>query len=171
MRRSNYFIVYLLFCIVQALFDNFFLFPQYVVLSILPALIMSLPPKHGTPFAIIVAFLTGALVDFIGTGTLGLTSMALMPVALMRMPILRLISEDDYVFYSNDSPAAHQSTSETILCCIFANIIYFAVFIPVESAGTRPFWFDALRFLISCIVSSLLGFLLSFYFSRRQAVD
>lgn len=171
MRQSSYFIVYLLLCIVQALFDNFFLFSQYVVLSILPVLIMSLPPRHGTPFAIIVAFLTGALVDFIGTGTLGLTSMALMPVALMRMPILRLISEDDYAFYRNDPPATHQSTSEALLCSIFAYIIYFAVFIPVESAGTRPFWFDALRFLISCTVSLLLGFLLSLYFSRKQAGD
>lgn len=169
MRQSAYFMVYLLLCVVQALFDNFFLFSHYLVLSTLPALIMSLPPKHGTPFAIIIAFLTGALVDFIGTGSLGLTSIALMPVALMRIPILRLISEDDYVFYRNDPPAAHQSTSETILCSISACIIYFAVFIPVESAGTRPFWFDALRFLISCTASSLLGFLLNFYFSRRQS--
>lgn len=171
MRQSSYFIVYLLLCIVQALFDNFFLFSQYVVLSILPVLIMSLPPRHGTPFAIIIAFLTGALVDFIGTGSLGLTSIALLPVALMRMPILRLVSEDDYAFYRNDPPATHQSTSEALLCSIFAYIIYFAVFIPVESAGTRPFWFDALRFLISGTVSLLLGFLLSLYFSRKQAGD
>lgn len=171
MRQSSYFIVYLLLCIVQALFDNFFLFSQYVVLSILPVLIMSLPPRHGTPFAIIIAFLTGALVDFIGTGSLGLTSIALLPVALMRMPILRLVSEDDYAFYRNDPPATHQSTSEALLCNIFAYIIYFAVFIPVESAGTRPFWFDALRFLISGTVSLLLGFLLSLYFSRKQAGD
>lgn len=171
MRQSSYFIVYFLLCIVQALFDNFFLFSQYVVLSILPALIMSLPPRHGTPFAIIMAFLTGALVDFIGTGSLGLTSISLMPVALMRMPILRLVSEDDYAFYRNDPPATHQSTSEALLCGVFAYIIYFAVFIPVESAGTRPFWFDALRFLISCASSLLLGFLLSLYFSRRQADD
>lgn len=171
MRQSSYFIVYLLLCIVQALFDNFFLFSQYVVLSILPVLIMSLPPRHGTPFAIIIAFLTGALVDFIGTGSLGLTSIALLPVALMRMPILRLVSEDDYAFYRNDPPATHQSTSESLLCSIFAYIIYFAVFIPVESAGTRPFWFDALRFLISGTVSLLLGFLLSLYFSRKQAGD
>lgn len=171
MRQSSYFIVYLLLCVVQALFDNFFLFSQYVVLSILPALIMSLPPRYGTPFALIMAFLTGALVDFIGTGSLGLTSIALLPVALIRRPILRLVSEDDYVFYRNDPPATHQSTSETIFCSIFACIVYFAVFIPVESAGTRPFWFNALRFLISCAASSLLGFLLSFYFSRRRTDD
>lgn len=171
MRQSNYLIVYLLLCIVQALFDNFFLFSQYVVLSILPALIMSLPPRYGTPFTLITAFLTGALVDFIGTGSLGLTSIALLLVALMRRPVLRLVSEDDYIFYRNDPPATHQSTSETIFCSIFACIIYFAVFVPVESAGTRPFWFNALRFLISCAASSLLGVLLSFYFSRRRADD
>ncbi len=169
MKQSNYFIIIAILCFAQALISNYLLFSQYVLISLLPVLVMSLPPRYNTVQALLLAFVIGFVADFIGTGALGLTCVALLPVALLRLPILRAVSEDDYLTYPLDTPFAHQSTSEMVLSCVFSCLLFFLVYVPFDDAGTRSLGFALLRILFSSIVSVLLCVLLSQFLFRRLA--
>ena len=83
-------IKYILLFLAQVAVWNYFNFTQYLWLVYLPALILCLPLEYGTVRAMVVAFLTGLAADFLVTGQLGMTSLALVPVALMRQSVVRL---------------------------------------------------------------------------------
>jgi RsiW-degrading membrane proteinase PrsW (M82 family) len=94
---------------------------------------------------------------------------ALLPVALLRLPILRLISGDEILSERDDTPASHQSPSGLILSLVLACLLFFTVYVWVDAAGTRPAWFNLLRTFLSGLVSSILCVLLSsFIFSRSR---
>ena len=169
MRNGRYFIVFAVLTLAQALISNYFLFSQYVLISLLPLLIMSLPSRYGTPVALALAFVVGFVVDFVGTGALGLTSCTLLPLALLRLPLLRLVSGEEILTDRDDSPIAHQTTAEQALTLVLACVLFFGLYVWVDSAGTRPLWFNALRTLFSTMVSALLCLLLgNFLFSQNR---
>ena len=169
MRNGRYFIIFTILTLAQALISNYFLFSQYVLVSLLPLLIISLPSRYGTPVALGLAFATGFVVDFVGSGTLGLTSCALLPLALLRIPLLRLVSGEEIMTDRDDSPVAHQTTAELALTLVLACALFFALYVWVDAAGTRPFWFNFLRTLFSTGVSALLCVLLgNFLFGRNR---
>ena len=169
MRNGRYFIVFAVLTLAQALISNYFLFSQYVLISLLPLLIMSLPSRYGTPVALALAFVVGFVVDFVGTGALGLTSCTLLPLALLRLPLLRLVSGEEILTDRDDSPIAHQTTAEQALTFVLACVLFFGLYVWVDSAGTRPLWFNALRTLFSTMVSALLCLLLgNFLFSQNR---
>ena len=169
MRNGRYFIVFAILTLAQALISNYFLFSQYVLISLLPLLIVSLPSRYGTPVALALAFVAGFVVDFVGSGTLGLTSCALLPLALLRIPLLRLVSGEEIMTDRDDSPVAHQTTPEQALTLVLACVLFFGLYVWVDSAGTRPFWFNAVRALLSTGVSTLLCVLLgNFIFGQNR---
>lgn len=169
MRNGRYFIVFAVLTLAQALISNYFLFSQYVLISLLPLLIMSLPSRYGTPVALGLAFVVGFVVDFVGTGALGLTSCTLLPLALLRLPLLRLVSGEEILTDRDDSPIAHQTTAEQALTLVLACVLFFGLYVWVDSAGTRPLWFNTLRTLFSTMVSALLCLLLgNFLFSQNR---
>ena len=107
MKTGRYFIIFAILTLAQALISTYFLFSQYVLISLLPLLILSLPSRYGTPAALGLAFVAGFVVDFVGGGALGLTSCTLLPLALLRFPLLRLVSGEEILTDRDDSPIAH----------------------------------------------------------------
>ena len=88
--RRNFTLAYLILVVAQVLICNYFHVTQYVMLSILPAMILCLPPKCGTTASLLIAFVTGLAVDFLADGVPGLNAMALLPVAMLRLPVIRI---------------------------------------------------------------------------------
>jgi hypothetical protein len=169
MKTGRYFIIFAILTLAQALISTYFLFSQYVLISLLPLLILSLPSRYGTPAALGLAFVAGFVVDFVGGGALGLTSCTLLPLALLRFPLLRLVSGEEILTDRDDSPIAHQTTAELALTMVLASLLFFTLFVWVDSAGTRPFWFNTARAILSTVVSGLLCVLLgNFIFGRNR---
>ena len=80
MRRSNFFLVYLLLVVAQILICNYFHLTPYVTLSLLPVMVLCLPVRVSTLGALFIAFATGMSVDFLAEGLPGLNTLALLPV-------------------------------------------------------------------------------------------
>ena len=96
---------YILLFLAQAALWNYANFSQYLLIVFLPAMLLCLPIGRSPVHTMAVAFVTGLLMDFLVTGQLGLTSLALVPVALLRRPVIRL------VFGAELSPGARTSRS------------------------------------------------------------
>jgi Ca2+/Na+ antiporter len=91
----------------QILICNYLHVTPYVMLSILPVMILMLPIRFGTFFAMILAFVSGLAVDFLSEGVIGLNALALVPVALARKGIIYLIFGSEF-FVDGATYVAHR---------------------------------------------------------------
>lgn len=154
MRDFRFIIYFLLLIAAQMMMCNYFNLSQFILITILPAMILCTPIGLSTTYGILIAFATGFLVDFFSTGMIGLTSMALMPVALLRNVVINLVFGEEVFARNEDISFARQGVPKMALATFICTGIYFAVFIMAESAGTRPLWADLLKYLLSSVLST-----------------
>lgn len=161
MRKPGFFIIYTLLVLVQILLCNFLNLSQYMVLSLLPALVLSLPIRYGNIAAMIVAFITGFAVDFFSTGMMGLTSLALVPVAAARNGIISLVFGEELFSRGEDISVRRQGVPKMLLAFVMASALYFIVFVWADNAGTTSLGFNLLRVLLSSVISALVSVFIS----------
>lgn len=149
MRRSNFFLVYLLLVVAQILICNYFHLTPYVTLSLLPVMVLCLPTRVSTLGALFIAFATGLSVDFLAEGLLGLNTLALLPVAFLRIPLIKLIFGEDLLSRGEDFTVRKNGIGKVTLAVILVEALFLLLYIWADGAGTRPFWFNALRFGLS----------------------
>ena len=160
MTDKRFILLYVILTVIQIVFNNFFGLSRYVLISVLPVLVLMLPARYGRIAAMLVAFATGFIVDFFSTGMLGITSLALVPVALVGRPITGAavarqgVAREDITF--KRLGIVGMSYSVALVCAIF-----FFIYIWADAAGTVGFWPCALRFLLSVLASTLVGVLIA----------
>ena len=141
MKSSRFFAIYLCYVLLQVLLCNYLNLTYYLTLSILPVLVLLIPVRYSTITAMLIAAASGFLVDFLGDGVLGLNMLALIPVGLVRNGLLNLVFGQEVFAHKEDVTIQKYG------------IIKFST----DGAGTRPFWFNALRFAISLPAGTLLS--------------
>ena len=147
-------ILYLMLVAGQVILCNYFGLSQYVLISWLPVLILMLPHRMGSIVSMIVAFACGFVVDFFSTGMLGITSLALVPVALSRRALIPLVFGDEQVTRDEELSIARFGIIKMALAILVSCGIFFLVYIWADSAGTVNFWRAATRYLLSVLVST-----------------
>lgn len=141
--------------IAQTIIWNYFNLSQFVLLTFLPAMILCLPVRIGTVRALLLSFLMGFAVDFFASGVLGLTCAALLPVALCRRFIITIVYGEEMFARGENISFRRQGPFKMNLAVVIATAIFLIVYIWIDGAGMRPFWFNLVRFLSSLAVSSL----------------
>ena len=150
-------IKYILLFLAQAALWNYGNFSQYLLIVFLPAMILCLPISRGPVYAMVVAFVTGLMMDFLVTGQLGLTSLAFVPVALLRRPVIALVFGSELFARGEELSFHRQGWLKFVPCVLLLTAVFLLVYVWADSAGTRPLWFNALKFGLSLVASSALG--------------
>lgn len=171
MRNGGLVIIYLILIVIQIILGNVFNLSQYVIVSFLPAMVVCLPSRNNTVVNLLIAFGMAFVVDFFSTGMLGMTAVALLPVALVRNALLTLMFSQEYFSRRNDLVSDVQGLRRTLVCVEISIVLYLLIYIIVDSAGTRPFGFNLLRFIISLTVCSLVSILIVSNFSPKEHKD
>lgn len=161
MRDGRFFLLFFLLLVAQILVSNFLNFSQYLFINILPALILCVPIRIKTHWLLIIAFITAFLADFFAGGMLGLTGVALLPVAFLRNGIIRLVFGDEVFSRQEDLSMARQGTLKASLAILLMLTVFLVIYIWVDAAGTRTFWFLTLKFFLSLIASYLVSLLVT----------
>lgn len=161
MKQGRFYIAFILLLIGQVCICNFFRFSQYVMLSILPAMIMMIPIRRNSIIALLVAFASSFAVDFFSDGMLGLNIAALLPVALLRFSIIRLVCGEEVFARKEDISIPRQGVWKMSLVIIMALGLFLLIYIFLDGAGTRPFWFNAIRFFASLTAGTFLSLLVT----------
>jgi len=167
MKNTRFLTSFLLLLLVQLCIANFFRLSQYVMLSILPAMILLLPIRHGTTVSLFIAFATGLAVDLLSDGLLGLNTLALLPVAFCRTGIIRMVFGDEVFARKEDISFPRQGAWKMSVALIMAQSLFLAIYIWADAAGTRPLWFCALRFAASLAG----GYILSIFVAQILAPE
>lgn len=155
-------IKFILLFLAQVAVWNYFNFTPYLFVVFLPALILCLPLGYGTVRTMLIAFVVGLAADFLVSGQLGMTSFALVPVALMRQSVVRLAFGSELFARGEDLSFHRQGWQKFLLCTAILTAIYLLVHIWVDSAGMYSLGFCAIKFGISLPVSSALSMAIAY---------
>ena len=155
-------IKFILLFLAQVAVWNYFNFTPYLFVVFLPALILCLPLGYGTVRTMLIAFVAGLAADFLVSGQLGMTSFALVPVALIRQSVVRLAFGSELFARGEDLSFHRQGWQKFLLCTAILTAIYLLVHIWVDSAGMYSLGFCAIKFGISLPVSSALSMAIAY---------
>ncbi len=159
MRKSNFFLVYAILAVAQMLLCNYLHVSPYLTLSILPVMVLCIPIRVPTFWAMVIAFLTGLGVDLLAEGILGLNVLALVPVAFARKEIIRLILGGELFARKEDFTLRKNGFVPVALAVFIVQALFLAIYIWADGAGTRPFSFNAIRFGVSLAAGVLVSLL------------
>ena len=156
MRRS-FLLVYIILMAVQMLLSDFVRISPYVTLTILPVMVLCIPVRTSPSLTMIIAFLTGLAVDFFSDGVLGLNSLALVPVAALRNPVIRLVMGNEILEKKEAFSVAKSGFGKISTAILMVQAVFLVIYILADGAGTRTIVFNALRFSLSLIAGYLLS--------------
>lgn len=159
MKDPGFAIKFLLLLLAQILLWNYFDFTQFLMIAFLPTLILCLPIRRGAVFAMLLAFAAGFAVDFFSSGMLGLTSAALVPVALIRRSVITLVCGEEVFARGENITIRRQGLPKMALAILMVTALFLFIYIWADGAGTRPFWFNAVKFGASLAAGTLVSLL------------
>lgn len=169
MKKNNYWLAFFLLTILQIIICNYFNFSQYVMLSVLPVIVLLVPVRYSTIITMVVAFVTGMAVDMLAEGgLLGINALSLVPVAFCRNKILDLVFGEEVFSRKEDISIERFGVMKMSMAIILAQLLFFLIYNTADGAGTRPFWFNAVRFVASNLASYVVAIILAVFLSREN---
>ncbi len=157
MKSTGRLFTYLILLMVQVLLCNYLHLSQYVTVSILPAMVLYSDVRLSSVKVLCLAFALAFAVDFLSDGVLGLNVLALVPVALVRDPVIRLVFGEDHFSRGEGISVVRQGIWKVSVAIIMVQALFLLIYIWADGAGTRPFWFCALRFAASLVAGGVLS--------------
>ena len=163
--NQNFGILYILLVIGQIVLCNYSQLGPYIMLSMLPAMVLCIPPSVGAIAGMFIAFASGLSVDWLSEGLIGLNTAALVPVALMRKGIIKIFLGEDLITRGDRFSYRKNGFGKVSIANSACLIIFLSLYIILDGAGTRPAWFCltkggisfALNFLLAIIVTNILS--------------
>lgn len=155
MRRSV--ILFILLFLAQLAVWNYLNLMPYVIVVFLPAMFLCLPVQHNPIRSMLLAFVLGLLADFLVNGQLGMTSLALVPVAACRRGVIALSFGSEIFARGEELSFRRHGWAKCLLSILILTAVYLALYIWVDSAGLYPFLFCLLRFAFSLLVSVIVS--------------
>ena len=162
MRTYQYFpLIYVLVLICQVFLSNYTNLGPYVMLTMLPAMILCIPTSVSTVTCMLIAFASGFATDWLAEGILGLNVAALLPVAVMRKGLIRIFLGEDIIARNDSFSIRKNGIGKVTFALLTASAIFLAIYIFLDGAGTRPFWFCTARFFASLAANMILAMLVT----------
>lgn len=147
--------------------DCMFLGPM-VTVTLLPVLVMFIPLRTGTPVSMLIAFAAGFAVDWLSDGVLGLNMASLVPVALMRKPLVRLFIGEDTVTRADALNVGKSGWPRMLAMTTTATALFLLLYVIIDGAGERTFGFSLLRLVCSLAASIPPAVLVTCAFSAKN---
>lgn len=161
MRTQSFGLLFILMVLGQMILCNFAGFSPYVMLTMLPAMIICVPLTVSTPLCMLIAFVTGLSVDWLSEGLIGLNASSLIPVALMRKPLIRFFLGEDLIVRSDSFSIRKNGLGKISLVLGVSLMIFLGIYIFLDGAGTRPVWFNMARFWVSFACNMVLALIVT----------
>ena len=168
MRKRDFFLAYVLLVVLQMLIYNYFHISHYLLLTILPVMVLLIPIRFSTLSSLFIAFVTGLVADVFSDGVIGLNAAALVPVALIREWVIGLVFGQELFARDEDASILRQGVMKMTTAIVIVQAPFLFIYIWADSAGTRPFWFNATRFGLSLVISTAVSLLVAVIMAPKR---
>lgn len=155
--NHNFRTLYFLLLVLQIILCNYSNLGPYITLSMLPAMVLCMPLSVSTPLCLLITFISGLSIDWISEGLIGLNTSAILPVAALRKPLIRTFIGKDLIIRNDNFSIRKNGFSKVFFALLTSTAIFVCLYVYLDGAGTRPFWFSLSRFGASLAVNMLLG--------------
>ena len=155
--RNTFTVTYILMVVAQMLLTNYFHFTSLCMVTILPMMVLCIPTKVETVWAMVIAFATGLAVDFFAEGALGLNALSLVPVAFVRKGLINMIFGTEPFEHKENISARKYGFARVSFAVILVTTLFLTIYILADCAGTRPLWFMGSKLRISLLASYLVS--------------
>ena len=157
MKIRNFRTLYILLLVCQIILCNYSCLGPYVMLSILPTMVACIPLSTGTPLCMFIAFASGLAIDWLSEGLIGLNAATILPAALLRKPVISMFIGEDLIVRKENFSIRKNGFSKVFFTILAATAIFTGIYVFLDGAGTRPFWFSLTRFAASLACNLTLG--------------
>ena len=171
MKNAERTVTYLILLTVQILFCNYLHLSQYVMVSILPAMILFSDVKLSKVSVLCLAFALAFAVDFFSDGVFGLNVFALVPVAFVRDGVIRLVFGEEHFSRGEGISIVRQGIWKVSTAIVMVQALFLLLYIWADGAGTRPLWFCALRFIASLLAGGVLSLPVARILTAEKSAD
>lgn len=154
---QNFGLLYTLLIVCQILICNYFQFSPYAMISILPVMTLCIPLNVGTIRCMFIAFISALSVDWLAEGIIGLNAASLLPVALLRKPIIRVFFGEDLITRQDNFSVNKYGFAKVSVAMLSVTLLYIAIYIILDGAGTKDLLFNLTRGAISLVASYLVS--------------
>ena len=161
MKTQNFGLLYFLMILGQMVLCNFADFSPYVMLSLLPAMVICIPLTVSTPLCMFIAFATGLSVDWLSEGLIGINAASLVPVALMRKPLIRFFLGEDIITRSDSFSFRKNGIGKISAILFLSTFLFIGIYIFLDGAGIRPAWFNWTRIGVSLACNYVLAIIVT----------
>lgn len=145
---------FILLLVAQLLVWNFVNFSQYVFIVFLPVMLLCLPIERESIRLMLLSFVLGVAADFLVHGQLGLTALALVPVAALRRAVIQLVFGHELIARGEELSFHRQRYTRFITATLILTAVFLLVYLWVDGAGMYSLGFLALKFGISLLAST-----------------
>lgn len=159
MRKSGFWVAYSLLLVAQILLSNYFHFTPYITLSVLPVMVLCISTRIKSWACMVIAFFTGLAVDWLSEGVLGLNAFSLVPVALVRNPVIHLVYGEGLFTRKEDFTVKSHGFAKVVMAILMVQALFLSLYIWADGAVLRPFWFGMARFGASLLAGLLVSLL------------
>lgn len=149
MKGNNFGLMFFLMVIGQVVICNFTNLGPYIMLTLLPAMTLCVPLSVSTPLCMLIAFATGLSVDWLAEGVIGINAAALVPIALLRKPFIRLFLGEDLITRKDGFSIRKNGLGKISMMLSLSVIIFLGIYIYLDGAGTRTTLFNLTRLGVS----------------------
>ncbi len=161
MKTQNFGLLFFMMVLGQMVLCNFAGFSPFITLTMLPAMIVCVPLTVSTPLCLLLAFATGLSVDWLSEGLIGINAASLVPVALMRKPLIRFFLGEDLITRSDSFSFRKNGIGKISLVLIVSLLIFLGIYVFLDGAGTRPTWFNLTRMGLSLLCNYVLALIVT----------
>ena len=161
MRTQSFGLLYFLMILGQMILCNFADLGPYIMLTMLPAMVICIPLTVSTPLCMLIAFATGLSVDWLSEGIIGINAAALIPVALMRKPLIRFFLGEDLIIRSDSFSFKKNGLNKISLVMAVSLLLFLSVYVFLDGAGTKSTWFNILRISVSLLCNYVLALIVT----------
>lgn len=135
MKKNKLAVLYIVTLAAQIIVSNTLGFSQYFIINVLPAMIMMLPTSVSSRKALFIAFFSGFAMDVATEGVLGLNVLAIVPVAMLRFPILSLISGSGFEDQSKEISLKSIGYPQMSIILLLTLTLFLLIYFWAEAAG------------------------------------
>lgn len=157
--KNRFVLTYVLLVIAQMLLCNYLHFTPYIMLTILPIMVFCIPTRVSVFWTLIIAFVTGLAVDYFAEGIIGLNAAALLPVAILRRPLIEAIFGPEPFEQEENITVKKYGLAKVSLAIFIITAIFLLIYNIADCAGTRPFIFILAKVCLSLLASYILSLL------------
>lgn len=155
--KGRFVIMYVLLVVAQIVICNYFRLSPYVMLTILPVLVLSLPMNTSVLSGMLIAFATGLCVDVLGEGFLGLNAFALVPVAYARKWLCKEIFGEEILEKTENFSIRKYGFAQVTFAITIVQALFLVLYIWADGGASRTFFFNLERFALSLVTGVLLS--------------